>query len=146
MGCHKLHRADNSKAEESIILIDNYVDRNTLEMLSKKNPKIPVSIYTMKRHCELSDKERHDFETQYGPLNIRYTDEFHDRFLILDRKTLYHFGASLKDAGIKTFAIMSGEDEESLKQLLERLLRLWLCIICYLDMVLSSLAGYISLL
>lgn len=109
------------KAEESIILIDNYVDRNTLDLLSRKKPGVSVSIYTMKRHCELSEKERQDFNSQYGPLEIRYTDQFHARFLIIDRKTNYHVEASLKDAGAKAFAITVSEDEDELKEILNRL-------------------------
>ena len=109
------------KAKESIILIDNYVDRSTLDMLSRKKHKTPVSIYTMKKHCKLSEKEMHDFGTQYGPLSIKYTDEFHDRFLILDGKTLYLVGASIKDAGSRTFAIMAYEEKIAIKSILERL-------------------------
>ena len=110
-----------SKAKESIILIDNYVDRITLDMLLRKKPKVPVSIYTMKRHCNLSEKEKSDFRVQYGPLSINYTDEFHDRFLILDRKELYHIGASIKDAGKKAFEISKNEELTILKSILERL-------------------------
>ena len=32
------------------------------------------------------------------------TSRVHDRFLIIDNKTLYHIGASLKDLGKKCFA------------------------------------------
>lgn len=110
-----------SKAEKSIILIDNYVDRSTLDMLSRKRPKVSISIYTMKRHCELSEKEKQDFNNQYGPLTIRYTDQFHARFLIIDMKTNYHIEASLKDAGNRAFAIMVDEDEENLNILFRRL-------------------------
>ena len=109
------------KAKESIILIDNYVDRNTLDMLSRKKARVSAYIYTMERHCRLSNKERLDFETQYGPLTIRYTDAFHARFLIIDKKVNYHIEASLKDAGNRTFAIMVDEDEIGIKSILERL-------------------------
>ena len=107
------------EAEESVMLIDNYVDRNTLDMLSRKKSGVPVSIHTTKRNCDLSEKEIHDFQAQYGPLSILYTDEFHDRFLILDRKELYHIGASIKDAGKKAFAISKNEELTILKSILE---------------------------
>ena len=55
------------EAKQSIILIDNYVDHNTLDMLSRKKPGVPVSIHTTKRNCDLSEKEIHDFQAQYGP-------------------------------------------------------------------------------
>ena len=58
---------------------------------------------------------------KYGKLEIKFTDEFHDRFLILDSKALYHIGASIKDAGKKAFEISLNEDEKLLKSLIERL-------------------------
>ena len=109
------------KAKESIILIDNYVDKGTLDMLSKKTTRVLVEIYTIKKNCNLTEKEIYAFKKQYGQLVIKYTDEFHDRFLILDRKALYHIGASIKDAGKKAFEINVNEDEKSLIDLLKRL-------------------------
>ena len=110
-----------SRAEKSIILIDNYVDRKTLDLLSRKKAGIPVEIHTTKKNCELTEKEISDFSNQYGPLIIRITDEFHDRFLILDNKELYHIGASIKDAGKKAFEISLNEDDGILESLLDRL-------------------------
>ena len=110
-----------SKAEKSIILIDNYVDRKTLDLLSRKKPEIPVEIHTSEKNCNLTEKEISDFRNQYGPLTIRTTDEFHDRFLVLDNKELYHIGASIKDAGKKAFEISLNEDKEILKGILSRL-------------------------
>ncbi len=53
--------------------------------------------------------------------NSEYTTEFHDRFMILDRKTLYHIGASIKDAGKKAFEISIINDEKQTKEILCRL-------------------------
>ena len=110
-----------SKAEKSITLIDNYADRKTLDLLSKKKEGIPVDIYTSEKNCRLTGKEVSDFKNQYGPLIIKTTDEFHDRFLILDNRELYHIGASIKDAGKKAFEISMNEDEGILKGILSRL-------------------------
>ncbi len=109
------------KAEKSIILIDGYVDKGTLDMLSRKKTEVSVDIYTFKKNCKLTEKEINAFESQYGNLEIMFTDEFHDRFLILDKKMLYHIGASIKDAGKKAFEISINEDEKLLRSLLERL-------------------------
>lgn len=54
-------------------------------------------------------------------MNVKYTNVFHDRFLILDRKTAYHIGASLKDAGKKCFGINLIEDAGIIKDILQRL-------------------------
>ena len=67
------------RAEKSIILIDGYVDKGTLDMLSRKKTGVVIEIYTNQKNCNLTQKEINTFSTQYGPLNLRYTDAFHDR-------------------------------------------------------------------
>ncbi len=109
-----------SKAEKSIILIDSYVDRNTLSMMTGKKAGVSVSIFTSEKNCRISEQEFKAFNSQYGPLTIRFTDEFHDRFLILDEKILYHIGASVKDAGKKAFEISLNEDEKLIDAILNR--------------------------
>ena len=110
-----------SNAGSSITLIDGYVDRRTLDMLSGKKSGVKVIIHTDRKHCSLTEKEITDFNSQYGPLEIRFTDEFHDRFLILDDKELYHIGASIKDAGKKAFEISLNEDRKILEAILARI-------------------------
>lgn len=109
------------KAEKSLILIDSYVDKGTLDMLSRKKPAVALEIHTSQKNCRLNEKEINAFQGQYGKLDINYTDEFHDRFLILDKKMLYHIGASIKDAGKKAFEISLNEDEKMLQSLLSRI-------------------------
>ena len=89
-------------AKNRIILIDNYVDDSVLKMLTKRFDNVSASIVT--RH--ISDAIRLDIERhnrQYPAVEVRTSDRFHDRFLILD-DTVYHLGASLKDLGKKLFA------------------------------------------
>ena len=109
------------KAKEEIILIDNYIDKKTLDLLVKKKKGVAVNIHTSEKGNKLTVKEITDFNNQYGLLNIRYTDEFHDRFMILDKETLYHIGSSIKDAGKKAFEISIIEDEKQLDGIIERL-------------------------
>ena len=92
------------KAKNEIILIDNYVDVDTLNILSKKNDSVNVQIYT-KSNTKLTAKDINNFNLQYPKLEVKYTEIFHDRFLILDRKYIYHIGASIKDLGKKCFGI-----------------------------------------
>ena len=92
------------KAEKEIMLIDAYVDVGTLNLLSKKKEGVSVTIYTQKR-TRLSRIDVENFNAQYPDLEVKYTKTFHDRFLILDKETAYHVGASLKDAGKKCFGI-----------------------------------------
>ena len=110
-----------SKAESSIILIDDYVDRQTLDILSKKKPQVIAIIVTDDRNSKLTQKEIAAFEKQNRALTMRYSRIFHDRFLILDNKELYYTGASLKDAGRKVFAIGCIHDSKSLQGILSRI-------------------------
>lgn len=106
-------------ADTSIILIDNYVDIGTLNILSKKGAGVTVCIYTA-RQTKLTGKDVENFNRQYPSLEVRYTGVFHDRFLILDRTRTYHIGASLKDAGRKCFAVSLLEDAGITKDILQR--------------------------
>ena len=108
-------------AEKEIILIDGYTDTATLDLLSKKKSDATVEIYTQESHSKLTPSEIRDFNNQYRGLTVQYTTEFHDRFLIIDRKTLLHIGASLKDAGKKAFEISEIDDEKQTEEILRRL-------------------------
>ncbi|MDO5425121.1 MAG: ORF6N domain-containing protein [Eubacteriales bacterium] len=108
------------KAENEITLIDGYVDVGTLNLLSKKNENVSVTIYTQQR-TRLTKTDTENFNAQYPTLEVKYTKVFHDRFLILDRKTAYHVGASLKDAGKKCFGITLIQDAGIIRDILQRL-------------------------
>lgn len=90
-------------ATKSIVLIDNYVDETVLTLLTKRKKNCTASIYTqhISKKFQL-DLKKHN--QQYPPIDIKTFHNAHDRFLILDDKTIYHFGASLKDLGKKWFA------------------------------------------
>ncbi|MBU3658794.1 MAG: virulence RhuM family protein [Flavobacteriales bacterium] len=106
-------------AKKEIILIDNYIDETVLTHLSKRAENVEAIIYTKSISRVLQmDLERHN--SQYPPVQIKELRDSHDRFLIIDRKELYHIGASLKDLGKKWFAF-SKLDETMLAFILERL-------------------------
>lgn len=79
-----------------------------------------VKIYTY-ANAGLTNKDAANFNAQYPTLTVTKTQVFHDRFMILDEKTAYHIGASIKDAGKKCFAISLLEDLELVTDLLNRL-------------------------
>ena len=111
-------------ATREIILIDGYVDTATLDLLSKKKNEVRVEIYTFQNTYKLTSTEVEDFNkqySQYSKLTVHFTTEFHDRFMIIDRKTLYHIGASIKDAGKKAFEISQIDDEKHIEEILKRL-------------------------
>ena len=107
-----------SRAKKSIVLIDNYIDETTLLQLSKRSQKVNCIIYTERISDQLKlDLEKHN--SQYPPIEIRILKNAHDRFLILDKKEMYHIGASLKDLGKRWFAFsrMDGLVKEIFNQL-----------------------------
>jgi len=100
------------------VLIDNFIDENTLLQLSKRSQKVNCIIYTERISEQLKlDLKKHN--AQYPPIEIRILKSSHDRFLILDEKELYHIGASLKDLGKRWFAFsrMDGLVKEILNHL-----------------------------
>ena len=99
-------------ARKSILLIDNWVDVATLELLSKKAKGVAVEIVTSRKGNKLSPGDIAAFNKQYGGLSVRESANFHDRFLVIDAKTLYVIGASLKDMGRKCFAFTKLDSAE----------------------------------
>lgn len=91
------------KANNSIILIDNYIDKSVLTVFSKKSANVKFEIFTrsVDKKLQLDVKK---FNQQHSQTQIRTLKKSHDRFLIIDKKELYHIGASLKDLGKKWFA------------------------------------------
>ena len=105
------------KAEKELILIDNYVDVNTLNILSKKKDGVNVLIVTS-GNGNLTDKDVAKFNSQYPKLAVKISKDFHDRFFIIDRNEVYHIGASIKDAGKKSFGITKLEEQDLIDSLL----------------------------
>jgi hypothetical protein len=105
-------------ARQSIVVIDNYIDDVVLTLLSKAGEKVRITILTrsISKQLELDIKK---YNEQYPTITIKEFQDSHDRFLIIDGKTVYHFGASLKDLGKKWFAF--SKFDKAAFTLLERL-------------------------
>lgn len=100
------------KADTSIILIDNYIDDSVLTLFNKRKKHVEVIIFTKELSQQIS-LDLAKYNSQYPFIEIKELNKSHDRFLILDHKEVYHFGASLKDLGKKWFAF-SRFDKEAL--------------------------------
>ena len=103
-------------SKKEIIIIDNYVDKNLLDILSKTKKEIRV--ITNKYNNQDYDK----YKKQYNNIKLIINNNFHDRFIIIDKEILYHSGASFKDLGKKCFEISKIEEKEILLKLLQMLL------------------------
>ncbi len=109
------------KANNKITIIDNYVDDSVLKMLTKKNKGVETVILTSNK-SNIQNLDVQKFNKEYSSLKVAKTDKFHDRFIIIDNKELYHLGASIKDLGKKCFAINKVESQEILEMLKKTIL------------------------
>ncbi|MCR4699202.1 MAG: virulence RhuM family protein [Bacilli bacterium] len=109
-----------STAKEEIVLIDPYADIKALDYLKAKMDGVTVRLFASSK-AKLTQDDVDAFNEQYGSLEIRIDDSFHDRFIILDESTLYHLGASLNYIGKKVFAITKIEDDGILNSIRSKL-------------------------
>lgn len=104
-------------AKKSIVLIDNYMNEQTLSILDKKRQQVAVLLLTknINKTLLLDVKKANE---QFGNFEIKAFDKSHDRFLIIDETEVYHLGASLKNLGKKWFAF-SKLDKSSVDNILK---------------------------
>lgn len=110
---HKFVSNIISQAKKNIILIDNYIDENTLVLFSES--KVKITIYT-KNITEKLKLDVNKYNKQYSTIKLVQFNKSHDRFLIIDNKKIYQFGASLKDLGKKWFGV-SKFDNNTIKMI-----------------------------
>ena len=106
------------QAKKRIVLVDKYVSEKVLAMMLKREKGVSVTIYTdVQSKVHKVDMDTYNAQYPDSPMNTLPCYGMHDRFLFID-DTAYHFGASLKDLGKKTF-FFTKEDfslEEILKE------------------------------
>ena len=91
-----------------------------MHLLSIRRIKdISIDIKIVSSNIDSTLKKK--YESQYSNVTFINNNTFHDRFIIIDRKELYNSGASFKDLGKKCFAITKMEDNNILKELLNKL-------------------------
>ena len=105
------------RANKKILIIDNYIDDSVLKMLAKKNSNVEVVILTSEK-SNIENLDIKKFNKEYPVLKVAKTNKFHDRFIIIDNKEMYHLGASIKDLGKKCFAINRIEDMEIIEKII----------------------------
>lgn len=101
-------------ARHRIVLIDNYIDERTLLLLGNRRVKVDCTVYTLKPNSPKLAPALANYVKQYPslPITVKGYQKSHDRFLIIDN-TVWHIGASLKDAGSALFALMKMELDPS---------------------------------
>jgi len=109
-----------SKATASIVVIDPYADAKALDFLSSKSDGASL-LLAVSTKAKLTQDDVNAFNLQYGGLVVKDDDSFHDRFILIDNRDLYHLGASLNYAGKKTFAITRLNDEQLIAAIINRI-------------------------
>ena len=99
-------------AATSLVVIDGYISERTLDLLTVKDDTVTVRVLTYKTNPALVQHAK-TFQAQYGGLELRTSQHFHDRFLIVDDTEHYHFGHSIKDAAVKNTFMFSRIEEPS---------------------------------
>ena len=107
------------KAVKCIVLVDGYCDDVTLDILANKRGGVNVTIATVAKTA-ITPTAVAKFNKQNPTLTVKTTGVFHDRFLILDDKELYHFGASLKDLG-RHYCAVSKMDAMFIPSIMQRI-------------------------
>ena len=96
-------------SKKELIIIDRYACAIVLDMIKKL--KIKVIIIT-KRNSLLTNQDIERYNSQYNNLKVVYSDDYHDRYFIIDKKDVYHSGTSINHAGSRTFSINKWEDKQ----------------------------------
>lgn len=96
-------------ATKDIVIVDAYLGEDVLNLLTVKRDGVHVKLLTGKVSPAFLTLAR-DFNRQYRNLAIRTSKTFHDRFIFIDDRDFYHFGASLEHLGNKTFMFSKLEE------------------------------------
>ena len=108
-------------AKKELIIIDPYFADSVLPLVAQKRSGVEVLVVKNSRNKLLHDVDVNQFNVQYGnTLTVEVSDRFHDRFLIIDKTTLIHVGASLNHLGKKCFAF-SSLDKSNIPDILAKL-------------------------
>ena len=105
-----------NKSSKEIIIIDNYAGKELLDILKDIDREITIISKNISKELEKK------YLNQYHNVSFIYNDSFHDRFIIIDKQTLYHCGSSFKDLGKKCFAINRIDDKNILDSLMKEII------------------------
>ena len=101
-------------SENSITIIDNYIDSKLLDLLKNLKPKI---IVITKEETTLINK----YKKQYSDIDFIINNSFHDRFIIIDNEIVFSIGSSIKDIGKKVCYISRINDKEEINKLVSKI-------------------------
>ncbi len=104
-------------AKDEIIIIDNYVGKVLLDELRSIDKNIIII------SSNINVNLRKKYLKQYNNIKFIKNDSYHDRFIIIDRKRVFHSGASFKDLGRKCFGIHEIENYVEIEKLINEVIK-----------------------
>ena len=104
-------------AKKELIIIDNYADINTLNLIKKLNVKV-IIISNNKKYLTKEDIDK--YNSEYNNLNVIFNNSFHDRYIIIDNKDVYFLGSSINNIGSKISSIIKCNDNDMSTTLLNK--------------------------
>ena len=102
-------------SEEEIIIIDNFAGKELLDILRIIHKKIIII------SSNIDETLKNKYLKQYKNVLFIKNDSYHDRFIIIDRKRVFHSGASFKDLGKKCFSIHEIENSKEIDKILDNI-------------------------
>ena len=108
-------------AKKELIIIDAYADNVVLDIIKRLD--IKVTIITKSDNL-LTKQDIETYNKQYKNLKVIYNNTYHDRYFIIDNKTVYHCGTSINRIGYKTFSINLLDDKEVITPLINNINRI----------------------
>ena len=106
-----------SLAKEELVIIDSYADKTVLDMIKDLSVKV---VLITKHDNKLTSLDIEKYNKQYSNLTVVRSDNYHDRYFILDKKEVYHCGTSINYAGSKVFSINNLQDNIVKEKLIEK--------------------------
>ena len=90
------------ESKEELIIVDRFTDKTILDMI--KDLKVKVILITG-NNTKITKLDIDKYNSTYNNLNIYYSDIIHDRYIIIDRNTIYHSGNSINYIGYRGSSI-----------------------------------------
>lgn len=113
-------------ATRQVVLIDGFVTDEVLKLFTAKEKRVSVRLLTRRdKAAPALESAAIAFNRQYGGLQIRLADAFHDRFVFVDEQDFYHIGTSVKDAGRRGFMFSKIEEPAVVTALENEFARAW---------------------
>lgn len=106
------------RTKNELIIIDNYADINTLNLIKKLDVKVTI-ISNNKRYLTKEDIDK--YNSEYNNLNVIFNNSFHDRYIIIDNKDVFFLGSSINNVGSKISSIIKCNDNNIIVYLLNKI-------------------------